>query len=238
MWLCLEFRLEIVRLLRLANAASVQEGMSIAVVGYPRASSFFERIEGDDLRASVHRGTLSAVRLGGEIIQFDATTDHGDSGGPVIDASTGLVVAIVRGSPLDPQYASRGLEQALPGSFYGPSSATIRSVIVAAATARNDHRGNLAVKSCRRNSDPARCGHSITNGHHCPNPNGNSAAYRVGFLNLVSADPPTEAIAQSVFGRLTTALQADNSLYIIPVSSPVARMPPPSNCSDSVKIVA
>ena len=133
--------------LQLASPQSIEEGSSIAVIGYPRVAQFFERIEGDDLRPSVHRGTLSAVRLGGESVQFYATVDHGDSGGPVIDASSGRVVAIIRGAPLDPTYASRGLEQALPGSFYGPSSATIRLVIVAGVPTQSTAVQSTAVTS-------------------------------------------------------------------------------------------
>lgn len=77
---------------------------------------------------NVHSGIVSAVRFNGQIIQVDALTDHGDSGGPIIDEATGRVVEIVRGGPLDPSYASRGLEQELPGSTFGPSATTIAAV--------------------------------------------------------------------------------------------------------------
>jgi S1-C subfamily serine protease len=210
--------------LQLASPKSVEEGMSIAVIGYPRVAQYFERIQGDDLRPSVHRGTLSAVRLGGEIVQFDATVDHGDSGGPVIDALTGRVVAIVRGAPLDPTYASRGLEQALPGSFYGPSSATIRSVIVAAVPAVPSRpNGAVATTSGSANLAASSASSSVVGAApqqvlSSPNPNGSSAAYRVGFLNITYTDSATQAIGQTIFERFTSNLQADNSIYIISIS--------------------
>jgi S1-C subfamily serine protease len=178
--------------LSLASAAQIEEGMTIAVAGYPRASGSFEQLVGDSLRPTVHEGIVSAIRLDGDIIQFDAVTDHGNSGGPVFDSGSGKVVAIVRGAPLDPTYAAQGLEQALPGSFYGPSSATIASVLAEAT------RPSSAAAT--------------------PNPNGNSAAYRVGMINASSADPMTQEIGQAIFGRLNSDLETDNSFYLIPVS--------------------
>ncbi len=115
--------------LKLAPPASIREGMSIALIGYPMATIAFKKIAGDALRPSIHGGMVSAIRLNGELIQFDAATYHGDSGAPILDAHTGDVIAIVHGAELDPSYVARGLEQALPGSAFGPSSATVALVL-------------------------------------------------------------------------------------------------------------
>ena len=42
---------------------------------------------------------------------------------------TACVIAIVHGAPLDPSFAADGLEEALPGSSFGPSSTTIGDVL-------------------------------------------------------------------------------------------------------------
>lgn len=67
--------------LALAPPASIREGMSIALIGYPMATIAFKKINGDALRPSIHGGIVSAIRLDGELVQFDAATYHGDSGG-------------------------------------------------------------------------------------------------------------------------------------------------------------
>jgi S1-C subfamily serine protease len=181
--------------LSLAKASSIEEGETVAVIGYPRVAQIFERIDGDDLRPSVHTGIISAIRLNGEIIQYDAITDHGDSGGPVIDISTGQVVAIVHGAIPDPSYAARGLEQALPGSGYGMSSATIAAVTSGAQ-------------------------HSVAVGSGSPQPMGgageSSAAYRVGLGLPLYTDPTVQAISGAVLQRLIDHFQQTNAFYVIP----------------------
>jgi S1-C subfamily serine protease len=196
------------RTLQLENTSSVSEGTAILIVGYPRASlQFFRRIEGDDLRPSVHSGIVSAIRLNGEIIQFDAAVDHGDSGGPILDAANGKVIAIVRGTPLDPSYASRGMEQALPGSAYGPSADTIRTVV------GNSGTGGLPAAAPGAADVHTQAVASDTN----------SASYRVGYgipheaVTGQGGEEINSSVNSSVLGRLTDFLRGDNSLYLIPL---------------------
>ena len=185
-------------------------------MGYPRATAKFESILGDDLRPSVHMGIISAVRLGGEIIQFDAQIDHGDSGGPVIDKATGSVVGIVRGSILDPEYVARGLELPLPGSNFGMSVATIGQVLSGAPPAPNIA---LAATTATSNGN-------MPPGGGAPSPGleksvaaaGSSAAYRVGYGAPHYTNAEVEAISQSVLQRLAASFTDQSVFYMIPVS--------------------
>lgn len=62
-------------------------GTAIAVAGYPSIQMLL-----NDLKPSVHLGSVNA--LNGSYIQHDALTDHGNSGGPLFDRSTGVVYGI------------------------------------------------------------------------------------------------------------------------------------------------
>src|ERR1039457_5283507 len=53
---------------------------------------FFHKL---GLAPSLHLGTLSALIAGGALLEYDAQTDHGNSGGPLFDAQTGAVYGIV-----------------------------------------------------------------------------------------------------------------------------------------------
>jgi S1-C subfamily serine protease len=193
--------------LNLEPSSKFNEGTQILVIGYPRATLQFRKIEGDDLRPSVHSGIISAIRLNGELIQFDAAIDHGDSGGPIIDASTGKVVAIVRGVPLDPAYIAHGMEQALPGSGFGPSADTIAGVLIA-----NSPPDNKSTASSANDARPA--------------PQANSASYRLGYGvprmtvtgNQGLADGINSGVDASVLSRLVNFLKGDNSLYLVPLN--------------------
>lgn len=209
------------RSLPLEPGADIKEGMSIAVIGYPRATlQFFQRVEGDALRPSIHSGIVSAIRLNGEVIQFDATVDHGDSGGPIIDATNGNVIAIVRGSPLDQTYVARGLEQPLPGSAFGPSSSTISLVMNAEAGA--------ALAQAPVDKLSAGTGAPV-GGQHVGTSAGvtTSASYRLGYgvprqlggygdqAQVAEID---EAVNSSVLDRLANFLKGENELYLIPLT--------------------
>lgn len=187
--------------LRLMDRPSITEGNPIAVVGYPRAVKAFEDVVGDDLRPSVHGGMISAVRLNGEIIQIDAETDHGDSGGPVIDAKSGQVVGIVRGTLLDTSYAARGLEKPLPGSAFAVSSTTlyaVRNGVDSSTTASANTPGSSA---------------STTN----TSSNG-SAAYRVAFVTPSSTNATVTAIDNLFTQRIREHFTSDNTFYAIPAA--------------------
>ena len=182
--------------LRLADRPDIAEGLSIAVIGYPRSSRQFERIEGDSLRPTVHSGIISAVRLGGEIIQFDAETDHGDSGGPVIDTTTGKVVAIVRGVMLDHEYASLGLEKPLPGSSYGASAPAIYAAL-------NGLPNGSAMASATSASAAS---------------SSESSAYRVAFAEQSEMNPVAQGIAGTFTQRLREHFTGTSEFYAIPAS--------------------
>lgn len=197
----------------LESPDNITEGMSIVLIGYPLATLEFHRIAGDALRPSVHTGIISAIRFDGEIIQFDAATYHGDSGGPIIDTDSGHVVAIVHGAELDPSYASRGLEQALPGSSFGPSSSTIASVMY----------------ETRPSSDPGPTTGTVGNGETgsvVATRGATSASYRVGYgvpHETVTGDNSVgiginNAVEAAALDRLQNFLKQDNALYLIPVN--------------------
>jgi len=195
--------------LPLMDPQKIREGSEMAVIGYPRATKRFEQILGDDLRPSVHVGIISAIRLKGEIIQYDAPTDHGDSGGPVIDKATGAVIAIVHGALLDPSYAARGLEQALPGSNYGMSVATIESVL----------NGSSSAGSVASNSMPQSAASTATSpGTAVASAGGSSAAYRVGYGAPHYTNAEVETDSQLVLQRLASYFSTQNTFYMVPVS--------------------
>jgi S1-C subfamily serine protease len=231
--------------LPLAEGTTIQEGESIAVIGYPLATHIFRRVEGDSLRPSVHEGIVSAIRFSGAIIQFDAATYHGDSGGPILDATTGAVVAIVHGVLLDPFYSSAGAEQTLPGSSFGPSSTTIASVLGGNPTTAAPP-AQPAVAAEAANVPPAAPSTSMTAGAPADLAaapvaaqsaiTATSASYRVGYgvPHLVSssgsadlANQINDELQSGALERLTTFLKADNSLYLVPVAirSEVERNP-------------
>jgi serine protease Do len=96
--------------LRLGDPAGVPEGTAVALLGFPIGGLL-------GFRPVVHRGIVSSVaaivlpaanasqlgqsaiaqiRRGGfDIYQLDATAYPGNSGGPVLDASTGEVIAVI-----------------------------------------------------------------------------------------------------------------------------------------------
>jgi S1-C subfamily serine protease len=189
----------------LLDAHKIQEGSDIAVIGYPRAVKRFEDLFGDDFRPSVHVGIVSAVRLNGEIVQFDAQIDHGDSGGPVIDKATGAVIGIVRGSLLDPSYAAQGLEQALPGSNFGMSVAAIDQVL-------NSQPSPAAASASSLETAPPASDNALSAA-----PSGSSAAYRVGYGAPHYDNPDVEATSQIILQRLSNYFANHNAFYMIPV---------------------
>jgi len=112
------------RPLTLADLKTTKVGQSVAVIGYPVVSRDFFLLGGDKAQPTMHAGNISAIRMNGALIQFDAATDHGDSGGPLLDVSSGRVLGIVRGSAwLD------DLGEPLPGSALATSSATVQAFL-------------------------------------------------------------------------------------------------------------
>jgi S1-C subfamily serine protease len=215
------------RALALEEPAKISEGNDIAIIGYPRAATEFEQVFADDLRPSVHVGIISAVRLNGELLQIDAQTDHGDSGGPIIDKNTGAVVAIVRGSLLDPTYLSRGIQQVLPGSSFGMSVATINQVLSGAPPASTLAAAGGGLAPVAAQGAPGGAPAAASTGTVIGAPvgggavaaaAGSSAAYRVGYGAPHFTDPTAENISQSVLQRFANAFTNDSAFYMIPVA--------------------
>lgn len=76
-------------------------GTLIAVAGYP---SFHLT---SDLEPSIHLGAINSIMEEGEILEHDALTDHGNSGGPLFDRDTGVVYGI--NSALVPSRTSKAI---------------------------------------------------------------------------------------------------------------------------------
>jgi len=96
--------------LALADAAEVREGVDVVLMGFPLGSAL-------GLFAASHRGVIAAITpmiipaasssnlraqsvqvMRGapiQLLQLDATTFPGNSGGPLLDASTGRVVGVI-----------------------------------------------------------------------------------------------------------------------------------------------
>ncbi len=106
----------------LADISQARPGRQVVIFGYPRVSVGFAGF-GDKLQPTIHMGIISAVRLDGNLLQFDAVSDFGDSGGPVVDLSSGSVLGVVQGGAAD----SQGRD--LPGSGLAVSSRAIREAL-------------------------------------------------------------------------------------------------------------
>ncbi len=70
-------------------------GTPIAIAGFP-AIQLALLLHGEGLSASYHLGTVSALAADGSLIEYDAMTDHGNSGSPLVDAHTGIVYGLVQ----------------------------------------------------------------------------------------------------------------------------------------------
>jgi Trypsin-like peptidase domain len=69
-------------------------GTRVAIAGFPAFQlSMFER--GLGLSPSFHEGTVSSVIADGAYLEYDAQTDHGNSGSPLFDVDTGQVYGLV-----------------------------------------------------------------------------------------------------------------------------------------------
>jgi len=76
------------------SSKSPDIGRRIGIAGYPKSQlDFAMRRLG--LSSSVHSGTISSFVANGYYLEFDAQVDHGNSGGPLFDAETGVVYGIV-----------------------------------------------------------------------------------------------------------------------------------------------
>jgi serine protease Do len=80
--------------LQIANDV-LPEGQPIAVAGYP-ATHVDQMLDGLGLVPSVHEGMVNSYPGDGTFLEYDAQSEHGNSGGPVFDPQTGIVYGVVR----------------------------------------------------------------------------------------------------------------------------------------------
>jgi V8-like Glu-specific endopeptidase len=76
------------------SSRNPSEGQAVAIAGFPatQIEFFIDRL---GLSPSLHEGTVNALPASGFYIEYDAQADHGNSGGPLFDAKSGLVYGIV-----------------------------------------------------------------------------------------------------------------------------------------------
>ncbi len=74
---------------------ATKAGQAIGIAGFP--SFRFEPPNNTaDVRPSVHFGTINSLPYSSnQYIEYDAIADHGNSGGPMFDRSTGIVYGVV-----------------------------------------------------------------------------------------------------------------------------------------------
>ena len=70
-----------------------QPGTPVSVAGYP-VTQLTEAALNLGLSPAVHAGTVNALPGNGFYIQFDAQLEHGNSGGPLYDSTTGRVYGV------------------------------------------------------------------------------------------------------------------------------------------------
>lgn len=69
-------------------------GTKIALAGFPSVQ-LRAAFEGLGLSPSFHEGTISSLLASGGALEYDAQTDHGNSGSPLFDVNTGTVYGLV-----------------------------------------------------------------------------------------------------------------------------------------------
>jgi outer membrane protein assembly factor BamB len=87
----------------LGDSDEVQEGVAVAVTGYPLPSTLVWEL-GASLQSSTTLGAVSALRRNAvpgvarsrPLLQYDAATSHGNSGGPIYRLDTGEAVGVTR----------------------------------------------------------------------------------------------------------------------------------------------
>ena len=82
------------RALRLSSTLPAV-GARIALAGFPRIQ-LEAAFAGLGLSPSFHEGTISSLLAEAGLLQYDAQTDHGNSGSPLFDLDSGTVYGLVR----------------------------------------------------------------------------------------------------------------------------------------------
>jgi hypothetical protein len=76
------------------SATAPPVGTQIGIAGFP-AFQFSLANDLNSLQPSFHEGSVSSVAGDGSFIEYDAQTDHGNSGSPLFDMQTGVVYGMV-----------------------------------------------------------------------------------------------------------------------------------------------
>ena len=101
-------------------ATVARRGERIAVIGFPESAyRFYAEGTGDPILPKWNEGILSSIDDAKGTIEYDAITDVGNSGGPIVDIATKKLVGLVKGEP------------AL-GTFAGISLTAIRAFLASA----------------------------------------------------------------------------------------------------------
>ncbi len=91
--------------LPVGDSAALKTGDLIYTLGYPGAATFHPLLStSSQIEPTLTRGVISAKKTmqgGWDILQTDASTTHGNSGGPALDAN-GRVIGIVTFGSIDP----------------------------------------------------------------------------------------------------------------------------------------
>jgi serine protease Do len=126
--------------LRIAPDDRLREGLAVLLVGYPIAgllgfqpvshrgmvSSIAAIVPPASQAAQLNARAIAQLRRGDfNIVQLDATAYPGNSGGPVVDAASGDVVAVVnmvlvKGSRESALRYPSGISYAIPAKWIGP----------------------------------------------------------------------------------------------------------------------
>lgn len=68
--------------------------LRVALAGYPRVQQLAAEAFGGELFPAIHEGTVTAITHGGHIVEHDALSRPGNSGGPLYDPVDGLVYGV------------------------------------------------------------------------------------------------------------------------------------------------
>ncbi len=100
----------------LGDSDEVKEGMAVAVTGYPLPNILVEEF-GSSLQCSTSQGIVSAIRgtavpgifRSRPLVQYDAGSTQGNSGGPIYSIETGEVIGVVFSGIRGTEFISLGI---------------------------------------------------------------------------------------------------------------------------------
>ena len=102
------------------STAAPEVGTRVAIAGFPYIQLELAKSP-STLEPSFHQGTVSSIAADGSLIEYDAQTDHGNSGSPLFDAQNGTVYGLVT-------WVNTGITHALQNNF-AISTASLRGFL-------------------------------------------------------------------------------------------------------------